>query len=66
MNYYEFNYEVNEHTGTMTIYNNDNHVVAEVSLCQDLTEDELNNLADEILAEKGLITDNYFTDDLAQ
>lgn len=62
MNYYGFNYDVNEHTGTMTIFTNDNKVIAEVSECHDMSEKELNNLADETLNDLGYIKGIYFTE----
>ena len=61
--YYGFNYDVNEHTGEMIIYNNDNEVVSTISGCNGKTEKELNTLADDVLYDLGYITENYFTEE---
>ena len=63
MNYYGFNYDVNEHTGTMTIYTNDNETLAEISECNGMNKEELNKLADDILYNMGYISDAYFTEE---
>ena len=60
--YFGFNYDVNDN-GVMTIFNNDNMVIAEVSECNGMDTQALNNLADEVLVEKGLIKKNYFTEE---
>ena len=39
--YFGFNYDVNENTSELTIYNNDNEVVATVSDCNDMKVDEV-------------------------
>lgn len=63
MNYYGYNYDVNEHTGNMIVYTNDNKVVAEISGCKGMSEQDLNILADEVLNDNGYIKGNYFTEE---
>jgi hypothetical protein len=63
MNYYGYNYTIDEHTGSMTIYTNDNKVIAEVSDCKGMSEQDLNILADEVLNDNGYIKGNYFTEE---
>ena len=60
--YYGFNYDVNEHTGVLTIFTNDNKVIAEVSDCNGMTVENLNKLADDVLFEQGYIKENYFSE----
>ena len=60
MNYYGFNYDINEHTGSMTIYTNDNKVISEVSDCLGISKEELDRLADEVLFDLGYIKEPYF------
>ena len=61
--YYGYNYNVNEHTGIMTIYTNDNKVIAEMSDCKGMSEQDLNALADEVLNDNGYIKGSYFTEE---
>ena len=60
--YYGFNYDVNEHTGVLTIFTNDNKVIAEVSDCNGMTVENLNKLADDVLFDQGYIKENYFSE----
>ena len=60
--YYGFNYDVNEHTGVLTLFTNDNKVIAEVSDCNGMTVESLNKLADDVLFEQGYIKENYFSE----
>ena len=61
-NYYGFNYDINEHTGSMTIYTNDNEVVSEISDCFGMSKEELNKLADEVLFDLEYIKEPYFVE----
>ena len=63
MDYYGYSYNVNEHTGIMTIYTNDNKVIAEMSDCKGMSEQDLNVLADEVLNDNGYIKGSYFTEE---
>ena len=60
--YYGFNYDVNEHTGVLTLFTNDNKVIAEISDCNGMTVEGLNKLADDVLFEQGYIKENYFSE----
>ena len=60
--YYGFNYDVNEHTGVLTLFTNDNKVIAEISDCNGMTVENLNKLADDVLFEQGYIKESYFSE----
>ena len=52
----KYNYYVTEE-GTMQIYYTEHHIVAEISNCKGMTEDELNTLFEEVVSQMGEIKD---------
>ena len=62
--FFNFQRTLDDYDGTvMTITaNNGYYVIAEISDCGNMSEKELDNLADEVLKEQGLIKDSYFSE----
>lgn len=63
-NYHNFQRFIDDYDkSTMIITaNNYDNLIAEISGCENMSDKELDNLADEILVEKGLIKDKYFSE----
>ena len=57
----DFSYHVDEQ-GTMTIYTDDERVIATISDCNDQTREDLNALADDTLLDLEYIQKPYFTE----